>query len=102
MRAEIEPQAGTGACLLSPALAYDRAKAIDMRLELRYLAEHTGFENSLRCEGSTLPSAVVKDREQSLLLLGDLTHAAGLRKGHGKRLVDNDMLACAKRRGSKR
>ncbi len=97
MGAEIEPESGTRATRFAPALAHFGAIAIEVRLELGDLPQCPLGNQTAHGKEIPVPTAVVEDAEQLLLLFGQLDQLCRFGQIQRKRLVDDDVLACQQR-----
>src|ERR1700678_4283572 len=102
VRSKIKPYPCARSSRLAPALSHSRAKAVDVALIVRDFAEHSRLENCFAGEDLTVPSSIVKHREQLPMLLCSSKKRTSLRESNGKRLVDNHALASPQRGGGER
>ena len=90
---EIEPEPGTRAARLAPALTDFGAVAIEMGFKLGDLAQRPFRHQAAYREEVPVPASVVEDAEQPLLLLGQLDERLGFGQIQRERLVDHHVLA---------
>src|ERR1700733_10612702 len=102
MRSKIKPQSRARTWVFAPALAHDRTKAIQMGLIVGYFAEHVRLQNGLRRKNFAIPSPVVEDRKEPVMLSCNLCERSSLSKRHGKRFIDDNIFPCAQSSGGKR
>ncbi|MNO85239.1 hypothetical protein D3C76_766050 [compost metagenome] len=90
---EIEPEPGTRAARLAPALTHLGAVTIKVRFKLGDLAQRPFRQQAAYREEVSVPAPVVEDAEQPLLLLGQLDERLGFGQIQRERLVDHHVLA---------
>jgi hypothetical protein len=102
MRSKIEPQSRARTGIFAPALTHDRPKTVDVRLVVRYLTEHACLYNRLCGKNLTVPSPIMKDRQNPIVFLCNLCERTSFRKSRGKGFIDDDIFPCAQSGGGER
>src|ERR1700721_358427 len=102
MRPKIKPQSRARTGIFAPTLADIRPKTVDVRLVVRYVAEHTCLQDCLGCKDLAIPSPVMEDGKNPVVLRCDLRERTSFGKGHGKGFIDDDIFSSAQGSGCER
>ena len=91
--AQIVPEAAARHGLFTPAVANLGTETIEVRLQMIDLTQLTTVQQLLQSQEVGIPTAVVKDRQLQIVLLGQADQAAGLAAIQGEWFVDDHMFA---------
>src|SRR5271163_1480390 len=93
MRAEIEPNAATRSRQLAPALARLRTVTVVVRFEMSDFAERATRDNLAHRQKIGVPSAILKNGDQSPAALRQRDEFRCFGECVGERLVHHNVLA---------
>ena len=97
VRSQVVPQAAAGRVVLAPAVLYDGAEAVEVRMEFRHAPERAVTDQALHGEEIPVPAPVLEHADQAARPACRVDDIARFGQRHRERFVDHDMLALRER-----